>query len=191
MPGMRDGFRTKDKRMIRNIFLALLLCTGVAVKAQFVKAELQASGLTCSMCSFATEKSLRTLNFIDSIGRNLDHTTFILYFRKDANVDLDKIRQKVEDAGFSIAKLLVTFRFNQEKISNHHHYRLGDNLYHFINVKEQVLSGPAVLQVIDKGFVSDKLYKKYSRQAEDHQCYQTGKMPEQSDVKRVYHVTAL
>lgn len=190
MSGMRNGFGIKDKGMIRNIFLVMLLCTSIVVKAQFVKAELQASGLTCSMCSFATEKSLRTLDFIDSIGRNLDHTTFILYFKKDANVDLDKIKQKVEDAGFSVAKLLVTLRFSQERISNHH-YRSSDNLYHFIDVKEQVLNGPVVVQVIDKGFISDKLYNKYSKQAQGHQCYQTGKMPEQTDVRRVYHVMVI
>lgn len=177
---------------MKRTFLIILLCYVVStVKAQFVKAELQASGLTCSMCSFATEKSLRTLDFIDSIGRNLDHTTFILYFKKDANIDLDKIKLKVEDAGFSVAKLLVTFRFDQEKIANNYHYRLGDNLYHFINVKDQVLNGPVILQVIDKGFISDKLYNKYGKQAEGHQCFQTGKMPEQTDIKRVYHVTVI
>jgi copper chaperone CopZ len=168
-----------------------LLLAMASTKAQFVKAELQASGLTCSMCSFATEKSLKTLNFIDSIGHDLNHTTFILYFKKDVPVDLDKIRQKVEDAGFSVAKLLVTFRFDQEKIANNYHYRLGDNLYHFINVKEQVFNGQVVLQVIDKGFISDKLYNKYSKHAQGHQCYQTGKMPEQTDVRRVYHVTMI
>lgn len=163
----------------------------VSTKAQFVKAELQASGLTCSMCSFATEKSLKTLPFIDSIGHDLNHTTFILYFKRDATVDLDKIRQKVDDAGFSVAKLLVTFKFEQEKISNNYHYRLDNNLYHFINVKDQVLNGQVVLQIIDKGFITEKLYNKYGKQAEGHQCFQTGRMPEQSDIKRVYHVTVI
>ncbi|HJP63989.1 MAG TPA: hypothetical protein VJ844_11120, partial [Mucilaginibacter sp.] len=55
-----------------KIFLVLILFSATAAKAQFTKAELQVSGLTCSMCSKATEKSLRTLGFIDDIKADLN-----------------------------------------------------------------------------------------------------------------------
>jgi hypothetical protein len=46
--------------------------------------------------------------------------------------------------------------------------------------------GNVLLKLIDKGFVTDKEYRKFLKQATP--CYQTGKMP---DVNRVYHVTVL
>ena len=55
-----------------KIFILLLVTTISAAKAQFTKAELQVSGLTCSMCSKATEKSLRTLDFIGDIKADLN-----------------------------------------------------------------------------------------------------------------------
>jgi len=55
-----------------KIFLIILITSITAAKAQFTKAELQVSGLTCSMCSKATEKSLRTLGFIGDIKADLN-----------------------------------------------------------------------------------------------------------------------
>lgn len=85
--------------------LHMILCAN----AQIIKAELVASGLTCSMCSFATQKQLKTLAFVDSIGTDLNRTTFLLYFKKNQPVDISQLKNKVEAAGFSVATLLFTF----------------------------------------------------------------------------------
>jgi copper chaperone CopZ len=90
------------------IFLFALL---QAASAQFTKAELRADGLTCSLCSSTTYKQLKTLDFIDSIGMDLDHATFLLYFNKDKTVDFEKIRNKVEFAGYTVGMLKTTYRF--------------------------------------------------------------------------------
>lgn len=172
---------------MKKLILFLVMACSFAGKAQFIKAELQASGLTCSMCSFATQKQLKTLSFIDSIGTDLNNTTFILYFKKDSPIDLDRIKKKVEDAGFFVASLKVTYHFDNLQIENDFHFDYQSNLYHFMNVKPQTLSGNRLLRVIDKGFVTDKEYKKYSKET-TLPCYKTGKMPE---VNRVYHVTLL
>ena len=81
---------------MKKIIFTTLILLGLfnqKIQAQFIKAELQASGLTCSMCSFATQKSLQTLDFIDSIGTDLDHTIFMIYFKPNSIVNLDKINQ--------------------------------------------------------------------------------------------------
>ena len=62
--------------MKKSMLIILTLITGMYAKAQFIKAELQASGLTCSMCSFATQKQLKTLSYVDSIGVNLVRKRF-------------------------------------------------------------------------------------------------------------------
>src|SRR6202008_1559227 len=109
-----------NHRIVKYLVLVLLIALVVPAKAQFVKAELQASGLTCSMCSFATQKKFKTLDFLDSIGTDLNNTTFLLYFKPGKQVDLDMIKKKVEDAGFSVASLKVTFHFENVAVDDHY-----------------------------------------------------------------------
>jgi copper chaperone CopZ len=173
----------KMKKII--FFLAIII--SISGKAQFSKAELQASGLTCSMCSFAIQKQLKTLDFIDSIGADLNHTIFILYFKPGKIVNLDLIKKKVEDAGFSVASLKVTFHFDKVEIDNNYHFGYQNNLYHFVNVTPRTLNGDVIFKVIDKGFVPDKEYKKYLKTtSQPHDQKEKA-----TDVNRVYHITLM
>lgn len=167
-----------------KILLAVLAISINSVKAQFVKADLQVSGLTCSMCSKATEKSLRTLTFISDIKPDLNRNLFVVTFKKDASVNLDAISKKVQDAGFAVNKLTVSFNFDNLKINNDYHFNYAGNTYHFLNVKDETLNGLTPITVIDKGFVPASTYKKYAAQT-TFACYKSGLMGNQ----KVYHVT--
>src|ERR1700761_9301437 len=122
-----------------KIFVALLVTTISIAKAQFTKAELQVSGLTCSMCSNATEKSLRKLDFIGDIKTDLNRNLFIITFKKDAVVNLDQISQKVQSAGFSVNSLKATFNFANVKVSNNYRFNYNGTLYDFLNVGDKTL----------------------------------------------------
>jgi len=153
--------------------------------AQFTVAELQVSGLTCSMCSKATEKALRTLPFISDIKPDLNRNLFMITFAKGQKVDLDQIGRKVQGAGFSVNKLSATFRFNAVQVKDNFHYAYGGNLYHFMQVSPKTLNGPVKLTILDKGFVPAKTYGGLLAKSSAYPCYKTGKM----DNARVYHVT--
>ena len=96
-----------------KLFIALLFISISAAKAQFTKAELQVSGLTCSMCSKATEKSLRTLPFINDIKADLNRNVFLITFKKDFPVNLEQISNKVENAGFFVNSPESYLQFRQ------------------------------------------------------------------------------
>ena len=167
-----------------KIVLAILAISIQVAKAQFVKADLQVSGLTCSMCSKATEKSLRTLTFISDVKPDLNRNLFVVTFKKDAPVNLDAISKKVQDAGFSVNKLTASFNFDNLKINNNYHFNYAGNVYHFFNVKDETLNGITLVTVVDKGFVPASTYKKYAAQT-TYSCYKSGTM----DGQKVYHVT--
>ncbi|MGN7820604.1 heavy-metal-associated domain-containing protein [Chitinophaga varians] len=179
-----------------KILSILLLAFGISfgAQAQYKKASLQASGLTCAMCSRATLESLQTLPFVDKIDTDLDNTTFILHFKPDAAVNIDAIKQKVEDAGFSVGKLVVTASFSDVKVQNDTHVPFAGSTLHFMHVKDQVLNGDKDITVIDKDFVSAKQFKKYATET-SMSCYKTGVMadcctPHDAKAsKRIYHVT--
>src|SRR6195952_5532789 len=101
-----------------KLFIAILAISVGAANAQFTKAELQVSGLTCSLCSKATEKSLRTLDFIEDIKVDLNRNIFQITFKKDAPVSFDEISKKVENAGFFVNSLKATFNFDIVKVVN-------------------------------------------------------------------------
>ena len=147
-----------------KIFIVLLITT-ISAKAQFTKAELQVSGLTCSMCSKATEKSLRTLEFIGDIKVDLNRNIFLITFKKDAPVNLDQISKKVQNAGFFVNSLKATFNFDGVKVANNTFSYAGDN-YRLVNGADKTLSGPVMVTVVDKGFAPAAVYKKYSTSAD-------------------------
>jgi copper chaperone CopZ len=149
-----------------KIFIVLLITTISAAKAQFTKAELQVSGLTCSMCSKATEKSLHTLNFIGDIKADLNRNVFVITFKKDVPVNLDEISKKVQNAGFFVNSLRVTFNFDNVKVSNNTFSYAGDT-YHLLSGGDKPLSGPVMVTMVDKGFAPASVYKKYSSQVAD------------------------
>lgn len=160
-----------------KIFIILLITTISAAKAQFTKAELQVSGLTCSMCSKATEKSLRTLDFIGDVKVDLNHNIFVLTFKKDIPVSLDQISKKVQNAGFFVNNLKATFNFNGVKVNNNTFSYAGDT-YRLLSGGDKALNGPVAVTVVDKGFAPPAVYKKYS-----------GQLTDKAETGRVYHIT--
>ena len=88
---------------MKAIFLFVALAFSMATSAQVTKVSLQASGLTCSMCSNSINKALKTLDFVDKIDTDIKTYTFEISFKVNSNVDFDKIKKKVENAGFTVS----------------------------------------------------------------------------------------
>ena len=150
------------KRILYTVTILLLVFN--AVSAQFSKAQLEVAGLTCSLCSKSTENQLKKLDFIDSIHTDLTHATFILYFKKDKIVDFYRIKQKVEDAGFSIVMLKTTYKFDDFSIDANGHFNYQNAVFYCMNKTPQLLNGKIVLQIVDKGFLDKKDYKEQVKQ---------------------------
>lgn len=142
-----------------SIFLILFIANRVSAQ-QISSADLQVTGLTCSMCSQATEKSLRSLDFISSITPDLNKNLFVITFKKGKAINLDLIKKKVEDAGFSVGGLLATFNFNGVKVDENGQAIANGNVYRFVNAKSKTLNGAIKANVIDKNFISASAFKK-------------------------------
>ncbi len=174
--------------MKKIIILFFSIVSVVNANAQISKAELIANGLTCSMCSNATYNQLKTIPFLDSIDTDVEHTKFILYFNPEKNFDLKLIKTKVEDAGFSVGSLVLFMKFDNVAVEDDFHYIVGDITYHFMDTKKQTLNNINQVKVIDKGFVSDKEYKKYLKLSSKYPCYKAGKM---ENIKVLYHLKVI
>lgn len=172
------------KKISMMALAAILIVLTQKAQAQFIKAEVQVSGLTCSMCQLATEKALKTLDFVADIKPDLNKNIYILHFKKDKAVNLDLIKKKVKDAGFSVSKLVTVFNFDALKINNDFHFSYAGSKYHFMNVNEKTLDGPVRLTVLDKDFIPAAEFKQRSSKT-SFDCYRSGTM----SGTRTYHVT--
>jgi copper chaperone CopZ len=143
--------------MILSIFLAPVVST-----AQFNRASLQATGLTCAMCSNAINKALKKLDFVASVDADISNSTFHIKFKDDEAVKVEELRKAVEDAGFFIGGLSLTGKFDGLKIADNAEVTIGKENFRFIEVENKVLQGEATLKVLNKEFVTSKQYKKYS-----------------------------
>ncbi len=161
-----------------KIFVTLLVLTTGIAKAQFTKAELQVSGLTCALCAKATEKSLKTLPFVSEIKTDLMRNVFIIVFKNNTPVNFDQVSKCVHDAGFFINSLKATFNFDNVKLADNH-FSYGGDTYQVMNGAEKSLNGETAVTIVDKGFAPKSVSKKYIGQIAD--------VP--SAAGRVYHVT--
>lgn len=188
-----NSFYLKKLKM-KNIILAIAILFSVNTNAQVTKVNLQASGLTCSMCSNSINKALKTIDYVDKVSANIATSSFDISFKPNAKVNFDDLKKKVEDAGFSVAKLTATVHFNKEAIVPDEHVNIGGMTFHFLNIKAQNLNGNKVLQVVDKGYVSGKEFKKNELYT-SMTCYKTGIAGDCCSKEgiangtRIYHVT--
>ncbi len=180
--------------MKKLLLLLIIALSAVTSKAQFTKANLQATGLTCAMCSNAINKALQKVPFVASIRSDIKNSAFSITFKTGEVVHIDALKEAVEDAGFSIGSLKLTGHFSELKIEKDQHKKIGNDNFHFLNGSSQVLSGEQTITVVDKNFVTEKQFRKYSS-ATKMSCLQSGKAAS-CCVKdgiavdeRVYHVT--
>jgi len=169
---------------MKYMYLIIAVLFSFTSTAQITKVSLQASGLTCSMCSNAINKAIKSLDFVDKVDANIKNSTFDVVIKPGSTADFDKLKKKVEDAGFFVASFTATVNFDNVTIANDTHVNIGANAFHFLNIKNQTLTGNKTIRLLDKGFVSAKEYKKNSGLT-TMACYKTG----EENGKRIFHVT--
>jgi copper chaperone CopZ len=179
--------------MKRLIIVLALAFAGIALQAQFTKAFLQASGLTCSMCSKAVKVALEKVSFVQEVKVNIKSQEYAITFKENSDPDFDALKKAVEDAGFSVASLKITGNFSDVNVEKDKHLRIDGKNFHFVSAGSKVLNGVQTFTIVDRDFISSKDYKKYSATTK-MDCIRTGKA-ESCCMKdgvhteeRVYHV---
>lgn len=183
---------SKPYTMKKILTIIALFFLAFGASAQVQEARLQASGLTCSMCSKAVLNALQKITFVQKVDVDIDKQEYNLTFKEGAAVDPDALSGAVEDAGFSVAKLDLVAKVEPQKLDKDKHVTIGGKTYHFLNARGQELPATATFKVVDKSFVSEKEFKKVSGLS-TMACVKTGKMETcctktSGAAARVYHV---
>ena len=145
---------------MKNILITVItLFFAVQSEAQIVKAEIIATGLTCSMCSNSINKQLKSLPEVESVETDLNTNTFTVTMKSNTNVSPAIFKNNVEKAGFFVGSLVLSIDSN--------------SLKNYINIEEKEIPTNKVVQVqvLDKGFVTDKEFKKLSKKHKNLESY--------------------
>lgn len=164
-------------KQVLRLFLLLLACTpALDAQAQFRSATLGVDGLTCSACSFGTEKSIRKLDFIEDVTMDLNENIAEITFKKYSKVDIDALVKKVYDAGFSVRFVQAVFVFETTLATPNTCFSLNDDRYQFIGSENKTLTGEVKLNFIAKTYVPEKELKKWKKQLKPACEAVTGKL---------------
>ena len=126
---------------------AMLMLSATSI-AQISKVEIIATGLTCSMCSNAINKQLKTLPEVTKVDTDLDKSTFVIQLKNPNNLTPKHFNDKVEKAGFSVGSMVVTAASSI-----------------VVTAPYQAINNPITtatlhrIKILDKGYVSTKEFK--------------------------------
>jgi copper chaperone CopZ len=167
---------------MKSIYLLLASLTLTAITfGQIQLVTIQASGLTCSMCSRAIYKALLKVPNVSTVQEDIEHTSYHIQFKDLQNVSLENLKKAVTEAGFSIAWMEVDARFENTEVASDSTLKLSDLIFQFVDVHKQNLQGNAKLLVIDRDYLSDKDRKKYGGSYES--------VPPSGGNSGIFHVT--
>lgn len=75
--------------------------------AQISRLIIGVDGFTCSLCAKGVEEQFKSLDFVKTVKTDLKKTEFILTFHTDPKIMISKIRDAVDDGGFSVRDIKV------------------------------------------------------------------------------------
>ncbi|MFM9825975.1 heavy-metal-associated domain-containing protein [Flavobacterium sp.] len=142
------------------ILLALVVFNFSNANAQISKAEIRATGLTCSVCSNAINKQLKALPEVAKVETDLNTNTFTVTLKENASISPKTFKESVEKAGFFIGSLALT---SKSSFIKNEKYILVDT--------KTIDSDQVTFQVLDKGYVTEKEFKKLSKSFKNVETY--------------------
>ena len=153
------------------LFATTLMLGASSANAQLSKAEIVATGLTCSMCSNSINKQLKSLSQVDSVATDLNTNTFTVYLKKDNDLSPRILKENVEKAGFFVGSMVVTLPFDNLKIEDNLAVKKDNLALVFVDARPKVLNGSTRIKIQDKGFVTQKQYKKLAKSYSKYPTY--------------------
>jgi len=148
---------------MKKVFVFICCLWALISQAQVQKVNLQASGLTCAMCSKAIYKAVAALSFVDTVTVDIEASTYELRFKKEATPRFDQIAKAVVDAGFSVAKLSADIKFDKQSVDKNGETELDGIRYKIVANAPGILQGTKKMQFVGKPYMLPKDFKKIAQ----------------------------
>jgi copper chaperone CopZ len=77
-----------------------------------------ATGLTCSMCSNAINKQLKTIDEVENVDIDLNKNLFIVRLKNNNTLSPKTFKDKVEKAGFFVGSMVLFINFRNQTVED-------------------------------------------------------------------------
>lgn len=145
-------------------FIALVMLLGITSSyAQISKAEIIATGLTCSMCSNAINKQLKAMPEVEKVMIDLNNNTFVVNLKNNSLVTPQMLKSNIEKTGFFVGSMILTMDANNVAPKDNSSFKDASGTYVFVGSDEKAANEKLRLKVLNSGFVTKKEYKKSAK----------------------------
>jgi copper chaperone CopZ len=165
--------------MKKSIFFVVfyLLISNYTI-AQITSISIAVDGLTCSACSFATQKSLLQLDFVADVQMDLNTNIALVTFKPDKKVSVQMLAQKVMDAGFSVGSLTAVFNLDGINITSDNCFTYQGDKYRFLSVNDKKIAGKINLKFVGEHFMRKKDFKHWKNVSKEPCKATDGSVPD-------------
>ena len=132
------------------VITLLLIVFNLSTYAQITKAEIIATGLTCSMCSNAINKQLKSMAEVESVDTDLNTNTFTVVLKKDSSLTANELKNSIEKTGFFIGSMVLTMELGDIKIEDNLKVEKDHGTYVFVDTKARTVNGAVKVKVLKK-----------------------------------------
>jgi copper chaperone CopZ len=139
-------------------FVGVFIFSFIRANAQLVSVEVAIDGFTCSMCAMSVENSIRQLPFVEEVKMDLNKSLAQIFFRKDKDISIRRISDKVYDSGFSVRYIHADYHFQDTILDDYSIYKSGKEEYHFLGTGKITLNGTYTIIFLNKRLISKKEY---------------------------------
>lgn len=151
-------------KKIASLLMTIVVLLSINISfAQISKAEIIATGLTCSMCSNAINKQLKSLPEVQNVAIDLNTNTFTVTLKKNNNISPKILKERVQKAGFFVGSMIITLDFDNQKIQNNAKIKKNNLDLIFLDTNVKTLNGLTNLKILDKEYVVTKEFKKLAK----------------------------
>lgn len=140
-------------RVYFYLFIFCLISSNVSAQ-QVEQVTVGVNGLHCSACSFTVEKALMKVNFVSVVMMDLNEREARIILDEDKEIDYHKLAKAVTDAGYSVRNVKITLNEKVEEPTSC--LSIASSQFCLLDAS----NGGHTLQLIDKGFIPKKEYKK-------------------------------
>ena len=121
---------------------------------------------------------------VEKVATDLNTNTFTIYLKSNATITPKKLKEQVEKAGFFVGSMVITLQFENLKMEDNLFISQNNLPLIFIDSKPKILNGETRVKILDKGFVTQKEFKKLSKSYAKYSSYFEG-------VENNYHVKTI
>ena len=126
--------------------------------AQFDFVEVGINGLTCSMCSYSVENSLRKIPEVDKIQMDLNNNIALIHYKRNSTVNFNLLAERVRNSGFSVRH--ISFVLSKPvSVTESGVFESGNQTFLCVNNVPPLLSAGSKLKLMGKEFMSKTEYK--------------------------------